>query len=1522
LEERQLLTTLTVTSAADPADAGGLTLRQAIASAKAGDVIDFAIPGSGNHTIQLSTALPAIKVPITIDGSSQPAYPGHPVIIIDGGQLSSNAAGLQLQGSGSTVKSLAINSFPGDGIVVSGNNITVQGCFIGVDANGSLDRGNGGNGITLANGASANLIGGDQPVQANVISANATGIRFSGDNNGNRVSGNFIGTDSSGASPLPNTFEGIFVSGGTGNSIGGPTSGDQSGATGGNVISGNGSNGITLFSVFTTANSILGNFIGTNADGTALVPNGGDGIGLVGAPGNFIGGRLAGNGNVISGNKGTGISFTGGDRTGIFGNFIGTNSTGTANLGNLGPGIFDNGASNVSIGASLDGAGNIIAFNGSNSTKGKDGIQIFSGGSVSILGNSIFANTGLGINLWNVNDPTSGVTPNDYKDGDTGPNNLQNYPILSLASTGQSSGGTGTNQTIVRGTLNSQPGTTYRIEFFSNDQADPSGNGEGKTYLGSTVVSTDLNGNATIKLTLPKGSAIGQYVTATATDPAGNTSEFSPAQIITQANIADLDLQLSAPSGPASVNAALVYTLTVTNNGAGTANNVVLTDTLPANIGNVTNIQTDHGTYSILNGVVTVNLGNLDKNEVATITIPVTPLIAGTITNTATLASDDIDPDLSNNTRSITTQVNVPTDLALSGSIDHGGGLPPTPTIDAANGQTFVILLVVTNNGPGSASGVVVTDTLPSNVTVVSAEAGAGTVSQIGNRVTAALGTIASQNLATVRITVRANLDGVPPETTFVTANDSAVVTGNEQDPVSTNNTAQVGITVRRAADLGVTMTATASPVVDAADSRTTLVDGQTLTYAITVTNSGPDDATGVVIKDILPAGVTFVGAEDENHNPIIVAPVDGTLTIPIGTVSTPRTVYVSITNPGGSGIITNNVTVKGDQADGVAANDSANLATLVNPSDLAVSTSTSPGIGLVGGQLVYRVTVTNNGPATSHDVMLTDAIPSGVTLAGTPTTDRGSIISMDSQKIVASLGDIPSGDTATLTFVVIPSKSEVITNTATAQSANDGISDTDPSNNSDILRVAISPTNLAIGIIPSANSVLIGDHVSYQVYVTNYGPADATGVTLIDALPANAELISAVAADGSHNIGRIAGNLVAAIGNLAAGQSYVLTLTFNPLTEGTLVNSFTTYGDQYDPDTSNNTAVTAAPVSNALGVVNFTQAVYQSGDNAGTALITVQRTAGTAGFLTVGFTTAGGTAVPGTNYQPVAGTFIFGPGETVKTFLVPIHDDGEVTGNKTVGLYLTDTGGSPIGPQGTALLNIVETDVDLVPPSVLDIQLVGTNRAVTGATVTFSEPLNPATAQNLNNYSIIAPPIRGRRGVQNPTVIGAVYNPLNNSVSLSFSHGLPTGVFSRLNVTGVTDRFNNVINGGSYSATFSRGANLSYADSNGDLVNLRLGGGGVIDLFRQPNGEAGIMRLVGTVPGRSTLDGSVRRRAPQGDGVTTLQRIEGLGTFGAVRSRLRTPPFVVTDVPAQNTVTVAAVPSVVRPLRFRRLHR
>ena len=313
------------------------------------------------------------------------------------------------------------------------------------------------------------------------------------------IQNNFIGTDPTGTIARPNGGDGVFVSS-SGNMIGGTGSADR------NLISGNTGIGIEITG---DTNTILGNFIGTDVTGTIARPNAGAGVFVFGN-GNLIGGTGSADRNLISGNTGNGIEITGNNNT-IQGNFIGTNVSGSAPLGNSGSGV-RTGTNNNLIGGTSAGAGNTIAFNSAS------GVDIADGNNNGVLGNSIFSNAGLGIDLNN----DGAITPNDPCDPDTGANGLQNFPILNSATR------VGAN-TAITGTLDSTGTTAFRIEFFSSPACDPSGNGEGQTFIGSTVINPPSVGcSYVINVTLPVSVPAGNVITATATDPSNNTSEFSP----------------------------------------------------------------------------------------------------------------------------------------------------------------------------------------------------------------------------------------------------------------------------------------------------------------------------------------------------------------------------------------------------------------------------------------------------------------------------------------------------------------------------------------------------------------------------------------------------------------------------------------------------------------------------------------------------------------------------------------------------------------------------------------------------------------------------------------------------------------------------------------------------------------------------------------------------------------------------------------------------------------------------------
>jgi CSLREA domain-containing protein len=280
-----------------------------------------------------------------------------------------------------------------------------------------------------------------------------------------------------------------------------------------NVISANGANGVQL----TGSNTVQGNYIGTDATGSVDLGNAGGGVVSVSGFSHVIGGAGVGAGNLISGNDGDGVFFISGNSILVQGNLIGTKADGVTALGNGGNGVTFSGGGSLfnTVGGISAGEANTIAFNGG------DGIHIDATAGIAhtLRGNSVYSNgtttAHLGIDL-----DADGVTPNDPKDADTGANNLQNFPVITSALV------TGSTRTIM-GTLNSTPNQSFEIDFYANAACDGSGSGEGQTYIGSlTTDTTDANGDVSFTFH-PASLAAGQFVTATATDASGNTSEFS-----------------------------------------------------------------------------------------------------------------------------------------------------------------------------------------------------------------------------------------------------------------------------------------------------------------------------------------------------------------------------------------------------------------------------------------------------------------------------------------------------------------------------------------------------------------------------------------------------------------------------------------------------------------------------------------------------------------------------------------------------------------------------------------------------------------------------------------------------------------------------------------------------------------------------------------------------------------------------------------------------------------------------------
>ncbi|HWG43169.1 MAG TPA: right-handed parallel beta-helix repeat-containing protein [Gemmataceae bacterium] len=361
-------------------DAG--TLRYVINQANANntgvagtpDIIQFA---TGGGTIAVDSAdggaLPALTDVAVIDATTEIGYSGIPLVTLDGTSAGVGANGLTISGGSSTVKGLAIVNFAGNGIQLDTNgNDQVFSCYIGLNTIGS-SAGNTLNGIFIDN-TSGNIIGGSTSGAGNIISANRSdGILIDGANAlSNQVVGNFIGTDASGTGAHGNAGNGIHILGASNNTIGGASAGA------GNVISANSCDGILMEGINSTNNVVAANFIGTTVAGTAPLGNGCEGIDILDASNNTIGGAATGAGNVISTNGSDGILIDGVHATDnlVVANFIGTDVTGNLAFGNVGNGIqITNGARLNTIGGNTPTAtaftgkpvdGNVISANHAN----------------------------------------------------------------------------------------------------------------------------------------------------------------------------------------------------------------------------------------------------------------------------------------------------------------------------------------------------------------------------------------------------------------------------------------------------------------------------------------------------------------------------------------------------------------------------------------------------------------------------------------------------------------------------------------------------------------------------------------------------------------------------------------------------------------------------------------------------------------------------------------------------------------------------------------------------------------------------------------------------------------------------------------------------------------------------------------------------------------------------------------------------------------------------------------------------
>jgi hypothetical protein len=531
-------------------DGGPDSLRQAILDANASpgqDVISFMIPGSGVKTIKPGSPLPTITDSLLITGYTQSSGVNlqTQTVELDGSSAGAGVDGLRIAASDCNVGGLAINRFSGAGIrLLSGSRNKIAGNFIGTNANGDAALGNG-HGIVIEAGSSNNIIEGSGKIS--LVSGNVgDGIHI--DSDGNKVRGMEIGLALDRLKGLGNGQNGIYISGAN-NEIA-----SSAEFFSGSTISSNGGHGIFINGSHAAGNTIGGNLLGVNENpgNPTPLPNGGNGI--------YISAQA--NNNVIGGPDTNSANYN--HRNSIF-------SSG-------GHGIRIENSSNTLVQRNLIQNNSLagIKVDGSSSTGNK------------IITNIIDNNGGLGIDLG-----ADGVTPNDAGDADAGPNDLQNFPVLTSARSGSQ------GQTLIQGTFNSKPNTAFQLEFYNNITCDPSGNGEGANLIGSLSLTTGSDGNANINTVLP--AFANAFVTATATSPNNNTSEFSRCVQVIPAGV----LGFSSINYLVDENAGSV---TITVNRTEGSNGTVTVDYSTTN-----GTATAGADYTAVSGTLTFNDGETSR---------------------------------------------------------------------------------------------------------------------------------------------------------------------------------------------------------------------------------------------------------------------------------------------------------------------------------------------------------------------------------------------------------------------------------------------------------------------------------------------------------------------------------------------------------------------------------------------------------------------------------------------------------------------------------------------------------------------------------------------------------------------------------------------------------------------------------------------------------------------------------------------------------------------------------------------
>ena len=674
-----------------------------------------------------------------------------------------------------------------------------------------------------------------------------------------------------------------------------------------------------------------------------------------------------------------------------------------------------------------------------------------------------------------------------------------------------------------------------------------------------------------------QGSSITNSATVSSatTDPTpGNNTDSATTTITTQA---DVGVVFSTPATPVVAGTTTTFSLTVDNrNGPSTARNVVVTGQVPPGLIPVLGSSGGACVYNAGTGTVTCHLPDIPAGAtLPTITFQATvdpSQPAGDISGTATVGSDTPDPNASNNSSSTTVHVITSADLSMAKSVT------PNPLIA---GAAATYTLTATNNGPSDAQNVQIIDDLPAGLAIVSANPTLGSCIVTGQHIACTAATVQANSALTVSVVTK-----VASAATGSISN-TASVTSATTDPTPGNNSATISTPVIQTAHLTMTKTADAEPI----------VAGSAVTYTLSIVNNGPSDALNVVLTDPLPAGFTVLSNGISSTGDVCPQqPNATTVTCSFGTVAAGgvRTVQITASTPAAlttGSTVTNTATLASPTQDSDPSGRTASVTSTVTTSaDLSISKAPVTDPIEAGAQQTYVLQITNNGPSVSRGVVVTDALPAGVTFVSVvPATGCTT-----GSTVTCSLGDLGRSATATLQITVQLASNiggTTLANTATvASSPASGAATPDPNtgnNSSTVSQKVATRSDLSLTKTISSGAIVAGSAVTYQMVATNNGPSDTTNMVLTDPLPAGTTLVTANASDGGSC--QLANPVVCSWPSVPNGASRTVGLTVavppSAAVGDTVTNTATVTSQNLNTTPDASTATATAPVTASADV-------------------------------------------------------------------------------------------------------------------------------------------------------------------------------------------------------------------------------------------------------------------------------------------------------------------------------------------------